>query len=104
MELEVLPLAENDKNSMQFLFGKWDNGEHTYGILGEALLKNKRGKIDSKTIQLLKECTICEIGNSTCNQFFEITFFGVCPGKPPKEKTVRICPLGCTSKTCILNK
>jgi hypothetical protein len=86
-------------------FEKWNKGEHTYGPAEYALLKIKKGqKINKSFLDLLGECTICPVGNSSCLEYFEIVIHGIHPNEPLKIKKIRICPLGCTSKNCILNK
>lgn len=86
-------------------FKRWESGEHTYSPTEYALLKNKRGeKISQNVLDSLKECSICPVGNASCIEYFEITIHGNCPNKAMKLERIRICPLGCNSKTCILNK
>ena len=86
-------------------FSRWDAGEYTYSSVEEALLKIPEGeKISKKALDLLGECTVCAVGNASCLNFFKITVHGVHPEKPIKEKTILICPMGCTAENCLLNK
>ena len=86
-------------------FEKWDKGQYTYSRTEYALLKSEKGKrINQDVLDSFAGCSICPIGNASCLEYFEIIIHGNCPNKSIKIDKIRICPLGCTSKTCILNK
>jgi hypothetical protein len=50
-------------------------------------------------LYLLKECTICPMGNATCEEYFEIVI-----REQARLKKIRICPFGCKLENCILIK
>jgi len=93
------------KGSLQEQFKKWDKGQHTFSSVENAIRRIPEGKhFGRRTLELLKNCTICPVGNATCMEFFEIILHGICPGKPMKTIKISICPLGCNAETCVLNK
>lgn len=90
---------------IQERFETWDKEEYIFNPALRALLDIPKGaKINQDVLSHLENCTICPVGNASCREYFEIQFIGIHPCKNHQEKTIRICPLGCTKETCILNK
>jgi len=90
---------------LQKTFDTWDKGEHTYdGAMGDlAKLKPLSGE---KIGDIMKDCTICPVGNGTCFSFMTISIYGFCPGKPGKNVELMVCSLGIggDGEKCPLNK
>ena len=86
-------------------FRRWDKGLHTFTPVEESIRKINPGKhFGKKTLELLKQCTACPVGNASCTEHFEIVVHGFHPEKPIKNIAIPICPHGCNADTCLLNK
>ncbi len=87
------------------IFEKWDRGSYLYSVVEESIKRIQKGKhFGKKTLNLLSQCTICPVGNSSCCHSFEIVINGFHPQLPAEIKKIRICPYGCNQKNCLLNK
>lgn len=76
-------------------FATWDRGEYTYNPVEQELLKLQGGqKLGEKVGQLLSSCTVCPVGNATCEHYLEFIFVGFHPEKGCKKHTMMICGLG----------
>lgn len=95
------------KETLEEKSKKWNNGEHTYNEIEQALLNLKPGEKLETIIEQLKNCTICPVNNATCLEFFEINVIvnGFHPGKPLHQHKILLCPLGVTNiNECALAK
>jgi hypothetical protein len=95
------------KETLEEKSKKWNNGEHTYNEIEQALLNLKPGEKLGLVMEQLKNCTVCTVNNATCLEFFEfkIIIKGLHPTQPPKEHIIMICPLGVTNiDECALAK
>lgn len=95
-----------DKNGNQItlveMFDIWDKGEFAYDDVQKDLLLLKEGQVLG---DLLKNCTICPVGNGTCNIYFIITISGFNPDKGHQNHKLLICPLGVENiERCPLSK
>jgi hypothetical protein len=84
------------------IFKAWDKGEHTFNESEEALMALKFGE---KLGNTLSECTICPVGNGTCEHFMMVECYGILPGTPGKLRQVMVCSLGIEDiDSCPLSK
>jgi len=84
------------------IYESWANGKLTRSDLGEAIVKKAKGeKIDSNAVELLRDCTVCPVGDPACNSLITITVPAFHPQKPLQKETVKICPFGCKAETCL---
>jgi hypothetical protein len=96
---------EIPKDTLSKNFRTWDRGGYVFPQVAQAMMKINPGKrLGEKTLELLAGCSICSVGNASCTEFFKIVLYGMHPLKGGKNKTIYICPHGCTSETCLLNK
>jgi hypothetical protein len=94
-----------DEERLNRKFKKWDRGILTYTSAEDAIRHINPGKHFGKhTSDLLKRCSVCPVGNASCQSFFKIIIYGFNPKKGHVPRTVRICPHGCNEQTCLLNK
>ena len=89
--------------SLQKTFDVWDKGEHTYDGAMDDLVKLKSGE---KFRDIMKDCTICPVGNGTCPSYMTIRVYGYNPGKPGKNVELMVCSVGVggDGEKCPLNK
>jgi len=96
---------EEEQSSFEETCKTWDKGEYTYDGAMDDLIKLEplSGK---KLGDIMKDCTICPVGNGTCFSFMTIKVYGFHPEKPGKETELMICALGIEGdgEKCPLNK
>jgi len=91
------------KSSIKERFRIWDEGGYTYNEVEEKLLELKEGE---KIKDILSECTVCPIGNATCEHYLTFKFVGFNPNKGYKKHEMMICGIGIEGdgEKCPLNK
>lgn len=92
-----------DRN-LEDTFKTWDEGKYTYDGAMDDLMKLKPLS-GEKLGDIMKDCTICPVGNGTCFSYMTIKVYGFHPEKPGKETELMICALGISDiHKCPLSK
>jgi hypothetical protein len=96
-------IAPNFCNDTEKAWKKWKKGEHTFNKCEEALIKLKSGQ---KLGNILENCTICPVGNASCEHFMEFSIYGFNPFAKGKLVKLIICSIGIegNGEKCPLNK
>lgn len=83
-------------------FDVWDRGEYTHdGAMHDLMELNGGDKLGD----ILKDCTICPVGNGTCPSFMTFEVYGFHPEKSGQLTTIMICALGISDiHKCPLSK
>jgi len=76
---------------MDEVWAAWDAGEHVFSEVEDALMAVKPGEVIG---DVLSKCTICPVGNGTCEQFMEVSCYGILPGQIGKIVKVMVCTIG----------
>lgn len=98
-------LMVDKERELEDTFKTWDKGEYTYDGAMDDLIKLKPLS-GEKLGDIMKDCTICPVGNGTCFSFMTIQVYGFHPEKPGKLTELMVCALGIEGdgEKCPLNK
>jgi hypothetical protein len=95
-------LEKQSKRSDE-IFKTWEKGGHTFNPAEERLMALKEGE---KIGGIVKDCTICPVGNGSCEHFMTWAIYGFNPIKGGKIVELMVCSIGIEGdgEKCPLNK